>query len=63
MTEILHYLINDNLNYPNLPLIKGNEILEEIKTKEDQPFLIKTYTEEAISFIKKTRKNQFFVFA
>ena len=49
-------------NYPTLPLIKDNEILEEIKTKEDQSFLTRRYTEQALEFIKKNKKNPFFLY-
>jgi len=50
------------LNCPPLPLIEGNEKIEEISTLEDQDMLTTRYTERAVDFIKRNRKNPFFIY-
>ena len=48
--------------YPPLPLVSGNEKIEEIKNLDDQAQLTKRYTARAVEFIKKNKKNPFFLY-
>ena len=48
--------------YPDLPLIDGNESIESITTVEDQFKLTTLYTERAVDFINRNRKNPFFLY-
>jgi arylsulfatase A-like enzyme len=50
------------LGYPELPLIEGNEKIREIKTLDDQSELTTLYTERAVKFIAKNKKNPFFLY-
>jgi arylsulfatase A-like enzyme len=50
------------LGYPELPLIEGNEKIREIKTLDDQSELTTLYTERAVEFITKNKKNPFFLY-
>ncbi|HDZ40989.1 MAG TPA: DUF229 domain-containing protein [Bacteroidetes bacterium] len=49
-------------NYPPLPLIEGNEVIEYLEGLEDQDRLTTRYTERAVSFIKKHRNEPFFLY-
>ena len=49
-------------NYPVLPLISGNEKIREIKTLDDQAQLTTLYTEYAVDFINRNKKNPFFLY-
>ncbi len=53
---------NNKIKYPPLPLISGNEPLKYITSLEDQAQLTTTYTERACSFIKKNKKQPFFLY-
>jgi arylsulfatase A-like enzyme len=48
--------------FPTLPLIEGNEKVEEIKTLDAQGLLTKRYTERAVNFIKKNKNKPFFLY-
>ena len=50
------------VKYPQLPLIDGNETVEEIRTLEDQGTLTARYTERAVQFIEKNKDNPFFLY-
>ncbi len=50
------------LRYPPLPLIKGNEKIKVIETLEDQAQLTTLYTEYAVDFINRNKKNPFFLY-
>ena len=50
------------LNYPELPLIRNNDKIQELKTLDDQSGLTTTYTETAIDFIKRNKSNPFFLY-
>ncbi|MCK4747072.1 MAG: sulfatase-like hydrolase/transferase, partial [Bacteroidales bacterium] len=50
------------LEYPQLPLIDGNEKVEEIRTLDDQATLTTRYTERAVQFIEKNRDRPFFLY-
>lgn len=52
----------ERLNYPPLSLIKGNEKVKELKTLEDQAQLTTLYTEYAVDFISRNKKNPFFLY-
>jgi len=47
---------------PFLPLLHNSDTLQEIKTLDDQAKLTGIYTERAVSFIKKHKKEPFFVY-
>ena len=49
-------------NYPPLPLIDGNDVVKEIVTMADQAQLTTLYTERAVSFIEKHKKEPFFLY-
>jgi arylsulfatase len=49
-------------DYPPLPLIRGNEKIRVIKTLEDQAQLTTLYTEYAVDFINRNKKNPFFLY-
>ncbi len=48
--------------YPQLPLIKGNEKIREIRTLDDQGTLTTIYTERAVDFIKRHKNEPFFFY-
>ena len=48
--------------FPELPLLKGNEKIEELKTVEDQEQLTTLYTETAIDFIERNQNKPFFLY-
>ena len=48
--------------YPPLPLLEGNKPLKFIRNLEDQATLTTTYTERAVKFINKNKKNPFFLY-
>ena len=48
--------------YPQLPLIEGNEKIEEIRTLDDQDQLTTRYTERAVDFITKNKDRPFFLY-
>tara|TARA_B100000686_G_C16806178_1_gene990717 strand:+ start:10476 stop:11828 length:1353 start_codon:yes stop_codon:yes gene_type:complete len=49
-------------SYPQLPLIKDFEKIDEIKTLEDQAKLTTLYTEKSIEFINNNKNNPFFLY-
>lgn len=50
------------LTFPELPLIKNNNIIRELKTIEDQAELTTIYTEAAINFIKRNKDDSFLLY-
>lgn len=50
------------LTYPELPLIKGNDKIRELKTLKDQDILTTLYTETAIDFIERSKDTPFFLY-
>ncbi|HUX57655.1 MAG TPA: sulfatase [Bacteroidales bacterium] len=50
------------LRYPPLPLIKGNEKVRVLETLEDQAELTTLYTEYAVDFINRNKRNPFFLY-
>jgi arylsulfatase len=48
--------------FPELPLIKNNDKIREMKTLEDQSELTTIYTETAVDFINRNKKNPFFLY-
>ncbi|MFN2396478.1 MAG: sulfatase-like hydrolase/transferase, partial [Bacteroidales bacterium] len=50
------------LTFPELPLIKDNEIIKELKTIDDQADLTTIYTEAAINFIERNKDEPFFLY-
>ncbi|NQU88296.1 MAG: sulfatase [Mariniphaga sp.] len=49
-------------NYPKLPLIEGNETIEEITSLEGQDKLTTLYTGKAVDFINRNSDNPFFLY-
>jgi arylsulfatase A-like enzyme len=49
-------------NYPPLPLIEGNETIDENVTGEDQEQLTTQYTERAVKFINDNADKPFFLY-
>lgn len=49
-------------NYPPLPLIEGNEVINPNVTGEDQKQLTTAYTERAVSFINENKDRPFFLY-
>ena len=48
--------------YPPLPLIEGNEVIEEITSLAQQDQLTTRYTEKAVDFITRNSENPFFLY-
>ncbi len=48
--------------YPQLPLIQGEEKVEEVRTLQDQDQLTSRFTERAIQFIQDHRDQPFFLY-
>ena len=48
--------------FPELPLIKNNDKIREMKTLDDQSELTTIYTETAVDFINRNKKNPFFLY-
>ncbi len=49
-------------NYPELPLIQGNETVEYITTHEGQDKLTTLYTDKAVDFINRNSEKPFFLY-
>lgn len=49
-------------NFPKLPLIEGNEVIERITDLEGQDKLTTLYTEKAVDFINRNAGNPFFLY-
>ncbi|GAB3540871.1 sulfatase family protein [Spirosoma fluminis] len=49
-------------NYPPLFLIDGNRPVKEVKTLNEASELTTTFTEKAVSFIRKHKKDPFFLY-
>src|SRR5262245_3794549 len=49
-------------NFPELPLIDGNEIVNPAVTSAVQETLTTAYTERAVAFIEKNRERPFFLY-
>ena len=49
-------------NYPPLPLVEDNEVVEYLDGLDDQDRLTTRYTERAVSFIEKHRDEPFFLY-
>jgi arylsulfatase len=50
------------LKYPELPLIRNNDKIRELRTLKDQSGLTTFYTETAVDFIKRNKNNPFFLY-
>lgn len=50
------------LDYPELPFIRGNEKIREIRTLQDQSELTTLYTETAVDFISRNKNHPFFLY-
>lgn len=49
-------------DFPGLPVMRDHEVIDEIKTMEDQGTLCRSFTEEAVKFIKASKEQPFFVY-
>lgn len=49
-------------NFPNLPLLEGNEVIDADVTSEDQTQLTTQYTERAVDFIDRNKDRPFFLY-
>jgi arylsulfatase A-like enzyme len=49
-------------DYPELPLISGNEVVERITSLKDQDKLTTLYTEKAVDFINRNAEDPFFLY-
>ena len=49
-------------NYPPLPLIEGNQVVDEEVTPKDQEKLTTQYTEKAVSFINRNSDKPFLLY-
>ncbi|MEZ5388108.1 MAG: sulfatase [Prosthecobacter sp.] len=49
-------------DFPGLPVMRGYEVVDEIKTMEDQGTLCRRFTEEAVKFITASKDRPFFVY-
>ncbi len=50
------------LKYPPLPILDGNQIVEEIHTLEQQAQITTLYTQKAVDFIKRNKTKPFFLY-
>ncbi|MFW5758188.1 MAG: sulfatase [Bacteroidota bacterium] len=57
-----HSIVTDKSHLPELPLIEGNETIEEITTLEQQGQLTTRYTEKAVDFINRKKTHPFFLY-
>src|SRR5690606_35452495 len=48
--------------YPELPLIKGNDVVQKLTSLEDQSDLTTRYTETAVDLIERNRTRPFFLY-
>ncbi|MBD0779623.1 sulfatase [Maribacter sp. ANRC-HE7] len=55
-------LDHNGWNYPDLPLIVGNEVAGLITSLEDQDKLTTLYTEKAVDFINRNAAHPFFLY-
>lgn len=55
-------LENNGWNFPELPLIVGNDVTEYITSLEDQDKLTTLYTEKAVDFINRNAAHPFFLY-
>lgn len=53
---------NKKIKYPPLQIIEGNQKKIPINTLADQAMLTTMYTEKAVNFIEKNKKNPFFLY-
>lgn len=49
-------------DYPDLPLVEGNETIDLITSYEGQDRLTTLYTEKAVDFINRNKNNPFFLY-
>ncbi|MCA9103593.1 MAG: sulfatase [Planctomycetales bacterium] len=49
-------------NYPNLPMIEGNRVVDAEVTGNDQRQLTTQYTEHAVDFIARNKERPFFLY-
>jgi arylsulfatase A len=60
--DMWHFHHSRPQNYPPLPLIDGNRIVDYDVDGEDQERLTTNYTERAVSFIEKNKDRPFFIY-
>jgi len=52
----------DIWNFPHLPIVHNDKVVDKVENMKDQAELCKLFTEEAIKFIKKNKSRPFFVY-
>ena len=52
----------EGANFPNLPLIEGDRVINPKVTSDDQQMLTRWYTEHAVTFIEEHREKPFFLY-
>jgi arylsulfatase A-like enzyme len=53
---------NRKAGYPELPMIEGNKIVDDLVDANDQTQLTKSYTEHAVDFINRNSSKPFFLY-
>ncbi len=48
--------------FPGLPIMRDKEVVDEVKTMEDQATLCRRFTEAAVDFIRSNKDTPFFVY-
>jgi len=48
--------------FPKLPLLRGSQVVGEVKDMDDQADLCRLFTEEAVKFIRANQQQPFFVY-
>ena len=60
---VRHLPVNERLKrWPHLPLIEGDQIIDDEITPEEQQDLTTDYTLRAVDFIKRNKDNPFFLY-
>ena len=49
-------------DFPTLPILRGEEVVDEVEDMDDQAQLCRLFTEETVKFIRKHRQQPFFVY-
>ncbi|MCB1228453.1 MAG: sulfatase [Verrucomicrobiales bacterium] len=49
-------------SFPRLPILEGREVVDEVKTMDDQGTLCRRFTDAATAFIREHRDEPFFVY-
>ena len=58
----IHPRTGESRNFPPLPILRGEEVVETVDDMDDQAQLCKQFTDAAVEFIKRHREEPFFVY-